>query len=151
MTGSRILTPQAIDPDLRNPARLAAIEARLRALEFSRSGLYMTTVISAAGPLPLSATLNTYGGRLLIIASGSGYTTSAPVTGQGMNVNLNGTTVVTSSIGINANSVHQALPMVCYGPASVVHASPQTISLSATASFLTDATDLFTVLAIELL
>lgn len=151
MANSRLLIPQPLHPDARIQEKLAALDVRLRAVESLFSPVRITTIISAIGPLPLSANLATYGGKLLLIASGSGYTSSAPAAGEGFNVEINGTAVVSSIIGINVNGVHAAVPTVAWGPTVPTGTLPLTIGLTATTNFLTDGADRFTVLAIELL
>lgn len=151
MSDTRILGPQFMNKDARLQGQLAQLEARLRNLEAQRAGFIITNIITAVGPLPLTGLLTTFGGRLLLIASGSGFTSAAPISGEGMNVQIGGTTVVTDYVGINVNGVHAALPMVSWGPTVPSGSSPLTIGLTATTNFTTDANDRFTVIAIELL
>lgn len=151
MASSRLLVPQPTDVEARVRAQLAALDARVRALEVVRGGPYVTKVIDAAGPLPLSAVLPTYGGRLLLIASGSGYTTSAPTSSEGLTLSINGTAVANSFMGMNVNNLHETVPTLIWGPTVPTQTLPLTIGLGHTTNFLSDANDRYSLIAIELL
>jgi hypothetical protein len=99
------------------------------------------------GPLTLSASFTTHGGTVLLIVSGSGYTTTAG-TIIGMNILVDGTSRGASKIYANAASTH--VPFV---PVELVitglTAASHTLALTAIAGTLSDANDFFTATVIE--
>jgi hypothetical protein len=101
-----------------------------------------------AGPLPLSATFLTSGGTLVIIASGSGYTTVSGGSIIGMNIVLDGATQGWAKVYSNETASHKAFTanaLVVPGIAAGSHI----ITLTALPNTLTDGTDFFSVTVME--
>jgi hypothetical protein len=121
-------------------------------------------VIRTVGPLPRQGTYTSSGGKLLIMASGSGYRSSANNGGGliGMLVKVDGTTRVVPQVLTNERDSHKAF-VSDYASVSGLPAGSHTISLEAinegacgtvnedpgTYCTTTDASDFFNVAVIE--
>jgi hypothetical protein len=107
-----------------------------------------TTVINANGPLNITNSFTTSGGRLVIAVSGSGYTTSAPAS-LGMNILLDGVVIDSCKIYDNPQNTHMA-----FVPKTIVKtgvaAGSHTLALQTTGVTLSNTDDNYCVTVTEL-
>jgi len=104
----------------------------------------LQTIISAAGPLPLSHKFTPMAdGPVAFIVTGTAWSTSAP--GMiGIQVALNGLSIGATALFANQNSVHMTLPPVFLN-AKIASSHPQEITITAMANTVTDLNDRFVV------
>ena len=106
-------------------------------------------VITTGGPLPASGTYQSKGGRLIISAAGSGFTTGQPDRLIGMTVFVNGSNKGTAQIWSNQINEHRAFVSVF--PVVNVPKGQVTIRLEKlNADTVTDAQDYYRVTVVEL-
>lgn len=104
----------------------------------------LQTIISAAGPLPLSETFKPGAdGPVVFIITGTAWSTTAP-NKIGIEVSLNGAAIGSVTMFANQNSVHMTLPALFLN-ATIPSNQPQKISLTAIGNTVTDYNDNFVV------
>jgi hypothetical protein len=102
-----------------------------------------------AGPLPLSTTITTHGGSILLLISGSCYAATAG-TVVGFTVAIDGVTKTTAKVYANAASTHVSVVAVpYYASYGGVAAGSHTLALTAITGTTTDSNDFFSVSIFE--
>jgi hypothetical protein len=108
-------------------------------------------VISESGPLPVEGKYKSRGGKLIISAAGSGWSSAQQPGLIGMNVSVNGKQVGTAQVWTNEADSHKAfvsaVPVVY---ARDVGPGPVTIKLAAFDQTNTDENDFYRVTVVEL-
>lgn len=123
---------------------LATVGARVDTLDNFHAQVVLD---QAPGPLPLSGNIETHGGTLIVLASGTGYHLGAPRIG--MTIEMDGAVIGSSGTFSNETASHKVFaPAYLVLPA--VAAGMHEFALQATGSTLANLDDRFSLVVIEI-
>jgi hypothetical protein len=104
----------------------------------------LQTILSAQGPLPLTATFTPIAdGPVVLTVTGTAWSTTAPNT-IGIEVVFNGVVIGTATLFANQNAVHMTLPTLLSN-ATIPSNQPQKVAIIGLAGTVTDFNDNFSV------
>lgn len=106
--------------------------------------MFLQTILSASGPLPLSGTFQpTADGPVVFIVTATAWSQHAPEK-IGIQVSFNGSVIGSTTLFANQNAVHLTLPPLFLN-ATITSNQPQKLAISAIGDTVTDYNDHFVV------